>query len=373
MSIPKVIMSAIVIALLVWGGLVFDNGWNKATLQKTTEKITIKSGEGSDLISQKLSDKKLINNQTLFQLKLSSSGAVIIPGIYTIESDTPAQIITQLKKQSKSIAENEKNRVVRATKTVTIPEGKTVDEIADILQKNGVGNMVTWKQYVTTRQAELSYEFLPSPLPCQYGNIKSCVKYYYEGYLYPNTYDFFMDATPREITQKFLDGFEQKVPRTSSPDFAKQIIVASIVERETGRPGGITDENRALLAQERALVAGVVYNRLQNGTKIQSDPTVAYGLGKQICQQGRTITGCIFLDDPLVAGSKYDTYEIAGLPIGPITTPQLDCITAAQNPAESDFLYFVADISGKKYFAKTNAEHEANIAKVSKINQELAK
>lgn len=366
-------MSVVIIALLIWGGLVFDNGWNKAIAQKNIEKITIESGDGSDVISQKLSSKKLINNQTLFQLKLSSSGANIIPGTYTIESDTPAQIITQLKKQSKSIAENEKNRVGRVTKTVTIPEGKTVDEIADILQKNGVGEMAAWKKFVTTRQAELTYSFLPNPLPCQYGNVKSCAKYYYEGYLYPNTYDFFVGATPREITQKFLDGFAQKVPPSSSSDFAKQIIVASIVERETGRPGGITDENRALLAQERALVAGVVYNRLQNGTKIQSDPTVAYGLGKQICQQGRTITGCIFLDDPLVAGSKYDTYEIFGLPIGPIATPQLDCIVAAQNPAESDYLYFVADISGKKYFAKTNAEHEANIAKVNKINQELAK
>jgi UPF0755 protein len=375
MSPFKFIITLVLMGLIGWGGFVFHQGWNTAPAYSgAAVSIDISSGDGSEGISKKLADKKLINSATLFQLRLASSGASLVPGSYQVSSQNPDELVKSLKKQSLAISDAEAARTKRVAKSVTIPEGKTVDEMATILQKEGILSTKNWLEYVTKPHAELAYSFLPEPLTCEYGNIKKCAKYYYEGYLYPNTYQLYEDATPQEITQKFLDGFEQQLNKIKvSKKLQTDVIVASMVEKEAGRPGGITDANRAELQQERRLIAGVFYNRIENGSRLQSDPTVSYGLGKKVCQQDRDIADCIFLDDPIVLGSKYDTYEIAGFPIGPIASPQLDSILAAQNPEGSDYLYFVADISGKKYFAKTNAGHEANIAKVAIINDALSK
>ncbi|MGD8325361.1 MAG: endolytic transglycosylase MltG [Sphingomonadales bacterium] len=122
------------------------------------------------------------------------------------------------------------------------------------------------------------------------------------------------------------------------------LILASIIEKETG------------LAEERRLVAGVFINRLRRNIRLQSDPTVIYGIA-----QGR-------LDRPisvrdLDSDTAYNTYRIRGLPVGPIANPGVESLRAAVQPEETDALYFVADGNGGHAFARTLSEHNANVRK----------
>lgn len=124
------------------------------------------------------------------------------------------------------------------------------------------------------------------------------------------------------------------------------LIMASIVEKETGIP------------EERPLVASVFLNRLADGMKLQTDPTVIYGLTK-----GQGVLGRGLRQSELRGRTPWNTYVIDGLPPTPIANPGRDSIAAALHPAATDFLYFVADGSGGHVFAATLAEHNANVAK----------
>jgi UPF0755 protein len=150
--------------------------------------------------------------------------------------------------------------------------------------------------------------------------------------------------------------------------------MASVIEKETGRPiGGVNSSNIDEVNTEKKIMAGVFYNRLENNQKWQSDPTVTYGTGKSLCQRTlKSQTDCLFLNSP-EAENKYSTYNNVGYPIGPIATPTVGSIEAVLSPKDNDYIFFVSDASGKKYFATTNSEHEANIAKADVINQQYRK
>ncbi len=177
-----------------------------------------------------------------------------------------------------------------------------------------------------------------------------------EGSLLPETYHFSYGDSRRELVKRMQASMEVAVARLwdmRSPDLPiktmeEAVILASIVERETG------------IARERGLVAGVFVNRLKRGMRLQSDPTVAYG----IAPGG--------LDRPLTRGdlkkpTPYNTYVIKGLPPAPIANPGIDAIRAVMNPVTTDYIYFVADGSGGHAFARTLAEHNRNVRKWRKI------
>ncbi|WPZ33653.1 endolytic transglycosylase MltG [Thalassobaculum sp. OXR-137] len=172
-----------------------------------------------------------------------------------------------------------------------------------------------------------------------------------EGTLLPETYHYAFGDSRAAIVARMrseMDRTLRTLWETRAPDLPiaspqEAVILASIVEKETG------------VAAERPLVASVFVNRLNRGMRLQSDPTVAYG-----------IAGGEGLDRPLTrtdlkSETPYNTYVIDGLPPGPIANPGAASIAAVLQPAESDFLYFVADGTGGHAFAKTLAEHNSNV------------
>ena len=133
-----------------------------------------------------------------------------------------------------------------------------------------------------------------------------------------------------------------------SPEEA--LILASIIEKETG------------IAEERRLVASVFTNRLERGMRLQTDPTVIYGI-----TNGEGVLGRGLRQSELRRETPYNTYTIDGLPPTPIANPGRASLEAAVNPDQSDFIFFVADGTGGHTFAETLAEHNANVAKWRQI------
>lgn len=175
-----------------------------------------------------------------------------------------------------------------------------------------------------------------------------------EGLFSPDTYYFATGTSDLAILrrahrtmQSQLDALWQKrSPGLPLADPYEALILASIVEKETGEPG------------DRALVAAVFVNRLKLGMKLQTDPTVIYGLGERF--DGNLRKRDLFADGP------YNTYIRAGLPPTPIAMPGVAALTAVLNPAATKALYFVARGDGTSYFSTTLAEHERAVTKYQK-------
>jgi UPF0755 protein len=146
----------------------------------------------------------------------------------------------------------------------------------------------------------------------------------------------------------------RRVPNLPIATKEEAVILASIVEKETG------------VASERPLVAGVFINRLRKGMKLQSDPTIIYGLTKGV-PLGRGIR-----KSEIEKATPYNTYVINGLPPTPIANPGRESIAAVLNPATTDALFFVADGTGGHVFAATLAEHERNVANWRQVERQRA-
>jgi UPF0755 protein len=186
------------------------------------------------------------------------------------------------------------------------------------------------------------YPWLPSGLP------------HLEGFLYPDTYQLDGDAvTPEAVIKQMLDRFEQlalpiyqKNQKNTKLDLKEWVTLASIVEKE------------AVVAGERNRIAGVFTSRLNKGMKLGSDPTVEYALGiRQTKEKPLTFKQ---VETP----SPYNTYVNVGLPPTPIAAPGIASLEATLAPEKTEYLYFMARYDGTHIFSRTQAEHDAAIAKV---------
>lgn len=182
-----------------------------------------------------------------------------------------------------------------------------------------------------------------------------------EGSLLPETYAF-----PRNTQrQKILDHMQKAMKAALTEEWFKRapnlplkspeelLIMASIVEKETSR------------SQEKPLVAAVFINRLKQGMPLQADPTIIYGL-----TQGKADLGRVLTTQDLRTDSLFNTYLYPGLPPSPITNPSLSSLKAVASPADTPYLYFVADGSGGHVFAANLKEHQKNHAAWRKVKQE---
>lgn len=214
------------------------------------------------------------------------------------------------------------------TVRVTIPEGYTVAQIAQRLEENGVCSA---SEFVAVSQSYTPQSFsVPSD---------SNRAFKMEGYLFPDTYEFYVDDDPQDVLIKMLNNYNTKAGGLSS----QQLIVASIVEKESRS------------AENAALVASVIYNRLEAGMKLEMDPTREY--------INNYVTSSPYLSNTGKFAALYNTYKCSGLPAGPICNPGSRAIQAAQNPASTEYLYFFFGNDDQNHYSKTYEEHQAAMEK----------
>jgi UPF0755 protein len=187
------------------------------------------------------------------------------------------------------------------------------------------------------------------------GNIKEVPR---EGTLLPDTYNFTRGVTREQMIQRMQQAQQRLVKEIwdrhlpdlplKTPD--QLVILASIVEKETGKP------------EERTRVAAVFVNRLKQKMKLQSDPTIIYGL-----VGGKGTLGRPIMKSEIEQQTPYNTYQIEGLPPGPICNPGRASLEAAANPARTRELYFVADGTGGHVFSETYEQHQRNVARLRQL------
>ena len=227
-----------------------------------------------------------------------------------------------------------------------IPAGSSGAKVLDILQHGRpVVRLVTIPEgmpsiLVQEKLAAIRELTGPAPLPA-------------EGSVLPNSYDWQAGESRATVLKRMTGAMDKELARLwaarkgNCPVYSEKdaIILASIVEKETGK------------ASERPMVAGVLCNRLRIGMALGADATTIYPVTK-----GKPL-GRMIRRSELAADNGYNTRRKVGLPVGPITNPGRDSIAAVLNPAETDALYYVADGSGGHAFARTLAEHNANVAR----------
>ena len=226
------------------------------------------------------------------------------------------------------------DRIVRGdiyAHTVVIPEGYNMYDVAAAIEQAGLGSRDDFLNVARGSTA------LIADLDPQARSL--------EGYLFPDTYQFTRVQSMTDIVSIMVRRFRQEARALGlNSDVHRIVTMASIVEKETAVP------------EERPLVAGVYYNRLEHNVALDADPSVIYAA----LLSGR-YQGAIYESD-LQFDSPYNTYKHAGLPPGPIANPGRDALRAAMHPEQTDYLYFVSDSQGHHRFAKTLEEHARNVA-----------
>lgn len=304
------------------------------------KQIEIPQGYGSRLIGGLLRDQGFIQSKWAFVTlaTFKNKASSLKPGLYVFsENSTMPQILDGLTKGEKYPNE----------RFLTIPEGWSLRDIGFYLERSGIAQAEElWEvagfpaaDYNTARDLprpkDFSGEF--SFLKDKPANVGL------EGYLFPDTYRVYRDASMEEIIKKMLANFERRV----SPDIRQEILrqkkslfnvltIASLIEEE------VTGD------EDRATVAGVLWKRLELGIPLQVDATLIYING----HNGTPPTA-----NDKVIDSPYNTYRYKGLPRGPIANPGLSAIRAAVYPKSSSYLYYLSSKNGETIFSRTLEEH----------------
>jgi UPF0755 protein len=231
-------------------------------------------------------------------------------------------------------------------RTVVVPEGFTMFDIARAVEAAGLGSAEDFLK-VAQSDTALIADLAPSATSL-------------EGYLFPDTYEFSRMQTTQDMAAAMVKQFRQVArqigliqtpegiatppdPNATPADLGRTVIMASIIEKETS------------VAEERPLVSSVYWNRLAKNVALDADPSIIYA---ELLTG--SYTGGLHHDD-MHFDSPYNTYRHTGLPPGPIANPGKSSLEAAMHPAQSDYYYFVADAQGHHRFARTIEEHNKNV------------
>lgn len=299
-----------------------------------TAEVTIDEGDGLGAIAKKLKKAGIIDSKFLFKLYGLFSGTAkkVDAGVYKLDTGMDYHCLEQTMQTGTSAA---------ATVTVTIPEGYTVQQIIELLAENKVSSVEKLTEAAKNYVFE-DYSFIDNE---NLGNISRL-----EGYLFPDTYEFYVKEEAVSALSRLLDNFyywifedEEMVDMMEGEDLKEIITVASLIEKETD-------------GTDRETIASVIYNRLNHSAEtaylLQIDASLVYAAGREITQ-----------DDYKNLDSPYNLYTHQGLPPTPIANPGLASIKAALNPEKTNYYFYALDVNGefgtpnRHVFSKTLADH----------------
>ncbi len=294
----------------------------------------VREGATLNVVAGELESQGIIRGKRLFLLwaRLMGYSRSIKAGEYRLSSAMPPLKI--LETLSKGIV---------ITHPVTIPEGFTIKQIGELLEEKGLVNNEEFLAITGDPDVAKRYGISGQSL---------------EGYLYPDTYQFGRGLSSMTIVDVMVKHFWEvtgpfrKKIEQSGMTIEEVITLASIVEKETGR------------AEERHIIASVFLNRLKKRMRLETDPTVIYGI--------KDFNGNL-KKKHLTQRTPYNTYVIRGLPPGPIANPGKEAIEAVLFPAKTDYLYFVSKNDGTHYFSKTLKEHNKAVQKYQKKKRKRRK
>lgn len=321
-----VIVSFFLVVIVLVGAV---GGWALWAMRGSdggeTVRVTIPKGATAGDISAILSDAGVLRVPWLFRVVVRWRGVAgdFKPGEYPFRMGSSYAAVIDALKIGPPLN----------VKRVTVPEGRTLQETARIVQRRlGIPEAAF---------LEAARRHRPPVRAARGASL--------EGFLFPKTYDFKPDVSADEVIERMLAQFDKeteglavaRAPRNLSP--FQVITVASLIEREAKVP------------EDRALISAVIYNRLRRGMRLEIDATVQYAI---FLRTGSYKFPLTFRDYEIA--SPYNTYRIAGLPPGPIASPGLASIRAALDPADVDYLYYVVidAKTGRHAFARTFEEFQ---------------
>jgi len=328
----KIVIATIaaMVCMVIFYSFVINSPDIASSAAEKPVRITVKQGMGLQEIGDRLHQQGVISNVTVFRMvaKLKGLENSLQAGDYAI---TPGTNVTRILEM---MAKGE-----TAYQQLTVPEGYTIDQIADLLEKKHLGSASRFK--ASAQKNKLGNSVLQAD---------PAVKYAAEGYAFPNTYRFSSGTAEEQILALMVKEFDKQFTselrdraQAMGLPLREVIILASLVEKE------------ARLPEDRPVIAAVFMNRLKLEMPLQSCATIQYILGYPKPE--------LSVQDTMIP-SPYNTYQNMGLPPGPIANPGLASIKAVLYPAQTDYLYFVADKQGAHHFSKTYEEHLMMIEQV---------
>ena len=300
---------------------------NPAEERGNDQVFFVREGATMTVVAGELESQGIIRSKRLFLLwaRLMGYSRSIKTGEYRLSSAMPPLKILETLSKGIVIAH-----------PVTIPEGYTIKQIGELLEEKGLVKNEEFLAITGDPDVAKRYGISGQSL---------------EGYLYPDTYQFGRGLPPMSVVEVMIKRFwevtgpfREKIEQ-SGMTIEEVITLASIVEKETGR------------AEERPIIASVFLNRLKKRMRLETDPTVIYGI--------KDFSGNL-KKKHLTQRTPYNTYVIRGLPPGPIANPGKEAIEAVLFPAKPDSLYFVSKNDGSHYFSKTLIEHNKAVQKYQK-------
>lgn len=291
--------------------------------------FTIERGESPKQIAENLEEAQIIKSSfwLRYYLKTKDLSAQIIAGTFSL---SPSMSISQIVKKITTLD------VISNEDKIVLIEGWNASEIGEYLENKELCNKRDWLKLINNYDVS-NYDFFnDKPLT---NNL--------EGYLFPDTYDVYKDASCSDILIKLLNNFDRKVSKEIKNDIKSQnksifeiITMASIIEKE------VTS------IKDMKIVSGIFWDRIKYKQALESCATLAYILGENKAQYSLADTQ---IDSP------YNTYRNRGLPPGPITNPGLNAIEAAVYPTHTDYNYFLTDPkTANTIWSKTFEEHKQN-------------
>lgn len=319
-----------VVTLLSWAGWKGLTAPVEAKSESASEvQFTVEPGASGNEIGAELHDAGLVKSLTGWKLwtklkQATNSSGGFKAGTYQV---SPTESLSDIAGKIWD------GKIVQVN--FTIPEGWSTMQMGAYFEEQGYFSAAEFEEAVTQIPYE-EFPWLPKDLPIL------------EGFLYPDTYKISSDLSndPQLIIKTMLSRFEQvalPVYEAAKPDMSllDWVSLSSIVEKE------------AVIGDERALIAGVFTARLEQGMRLESDPTVEYGLGiRQTADQPLTYS-------QVGTPSPYNTYLNTGITPTPIAAPGIASLKATLNPESTEYLFFVARYDGTHVFSKTLSEHEA--------------